>query len=122
MQFTDGKFREVEKILAGRSEVKRYYVAVGGFGGGEVNSGVVFVTLEDETGTLNLIVWSSLVETQRKELLGARLLGVVGNVQREGPVVHFIAERLEDHSALLGRLPSHQRRLVSNHSFSAIEW
>ena len=72
-------------------------------------TGVVFVTLEDETGTLNLIVWSSLVEAQRKELLGSRLLGVVGKVQREGPVVHFIAERLEDHGALLGRLPTASR-------------
>ena len=72
-------------------------------------TGVVFVTLEDETGTLNLIVWASLVESQRKELLGARLLGVEGKVQREGTVVHFIAERLEDHSALLGRLPTTSR-------------
>ena len=67
-------------------------------------TGVVFITLEDETGVINLIVWSSLVETQRREVLGARLLGVDGEVQREGDVVHVIARRLHDHSALLGRL------------------
>ncbi len=67
-------------------------------------TGVVFITLEDETGTINLIVWSSLVETQRREVLAARLLGVDGEVQREGDVVHVIAKRLHDHSQLLGRL------------------
>jgi len=67
-------------------------------------TGVVFVTLEDETGNSNLIVWSTLVEAQRRELLGARLLGVDGELQREGEVLHVIAHRLEDHSGLLGRL------------------
>ena len=47
-------------------------------------SGVVFVTLEDETGCVNVIVWRDLVERQRRELLGARLLGVYGRVEREG--------------------------------------
>ncbi len=73
-------------------------------------TGVVFVTLEDETGVINLIVWSSLVETQRRELLGARLLGVDGEVQREGEVIHVIAKRLEDHTALLGRLATQSPR------------
>jgi len=50
------------------------------------------------------VVWASLVEAQRRELLGASLLGVIGEVQREGEVVHVIAHRLSDHSALLGRL------------------
>ena len=72
-------------------------------------SGVVFVTLEDETGHINVIVWSSLVETQRRELLHARLLGVVGAVQRDGEVVHLIAQRLSDHSPLLGRLQAASR-------------
>jgi error-prone DNA polymerase len=72
-------------------------------------TGVVFITLEDETGYINLIIWSSLVEQQRKEVLGARLLGVIGEVQREGEVVHVIAKRLEDHSALLGRLMTESR-------------
>jgi len=72
-------------------------------------TGVVFVTLEDETGYVNLIVWSSLVERQRKELLDARLLGVVGEVQREGEVVHVLARTLEDHTHLLGRLSTRPR-------------
>jgi len=67
-------------------------------------SGVIFVTLEDETGYVNLIVWNDLAERQRKELLGSRLLSVRGEVQREGRVVHVLARRLEDFSALLGRL------------------
>ncbi len=72
-------------------------------------TGVVFVTLEDETGYLNLIVWSRLVESQRKELLGSRLLGVTGEVQREGEVVHVLARKLEDHTDLLGRLSTQSR-------------
>lgn len=66
--------------------------------------GVTFVTLEDETGNINLIVWRTVAERQRRELLGARLLGVHGRLQREGKVLHVIAERLEDMSALLGDL------------------
>jgi error-prone DNA polymerase len=67
-------------------------------------SGVVFLTLEDETGLANIIVHPKLVERQRAELLGASLLGVLGVLQREGAVVHLLAKRLVDHSALLGRL------------------
>jgi error-prone DNA polymerase len=67
-------------------------------------SGVIFVTLEDETGYVNLIVWNDLADRQRKELLGPRLLAVSGEVQREGRVVHILARRLEDLSPLLGRL------------------
>lgn len=72
-------------------------------------TGVVFVTLEDETGSINLIVWSSLVERQRRELLHARLLGVEGEVQREGEVIHVIAHRLSDHTQLLGALELRSR-------------
>jgi len=72
-------------------------------------SGVVFVTLEDETGTVNVIVWRSLSDRQRRELLGARLLGVYGTVEREGEVVHLVARRLADHSDLLGRLATRSR-------------
>ncbi len=72
-------------------------------------SGVVFVTLEDETGNVNVIVWRDLGERQRRELLGASLLGVYGVVEREGEVVHLVAQRLVDHSALLGRLETASR-------------
>ena len=67
-------------------------------------TGVVFLTLEDETGPLNVIVWSSLFERERRIVLGARLMGVTGEVQREGEVVHLIAHKLEDRTALLGGL------------------
>jgi error-prone DNA polymerase len=67
-------------------------------------SGVVFVTLEDETGCVNVVVWRDLIERQRRALLGARLLAVEGRIERDGEVVHLIAERLCDRSALLGRL------------------
>ena len=71
--------------------------------------GVVFVTLEDETGYTNVVVWNDLVERQRKELLGARLLGVEGYMQNQGGVVHLVARRLIDHSPLLGRLLTDSR-------------
>jgi len=67
-------------------------------------SGVTFVTLEDETGCVNVIVWRDLAERQRRELLGARLLGVEGVVEREGDVVHLVARRLRDHGGLLDPL------------------
>jgi error-prone DNA polymerase len=72
-------------------------------------SGVVFVTLEDETGCTNVIVWRDVSERQRRELLGSRLLAVYGTVEREGAVVHVIAGRLVDLSPLLGRLLTKSR-------------
>mgnify|MGYP000110811638 CR=1 FL=1 len=72
-------------------------------------SGVMFITLEDETGITQVIVWPQLVQRQRRLLLGARLLAVEGEVQREGEVLHLIARRLEDHSHLLGRLITQSR-------------
>jgi error-prone DNA polymerase len=72
-------------------------------------SGVVFVTLEDETGTVNVVVWRALVERQRRALLGATLLGVQGIVERDGEVVHLVARRLYDYSTLLGELTARAR-------------
>ena len=72
-------------------------------------AGVTFVTIEDETGYLNLVVWERLAKYQRPILLGATLLGVKGHVQKEGEVVHVVADRLYDHSALLGSLPTQSR-------------
>src|SRR6267143_252921 len=72
-------------------------------------SGTVFVTLEDETGYVNVIVWTHLIERQRRELLGARLMGVEGVLEREGEVMHLVARRLSDHSALLGKLDTASR-------------
>ncbi|MFP5350471.1 MAG: error-prone DNA polymerase, partial [Gammaproteobacteria bacterium] len=72
-------------------------------------SGVIFLTLEDEHGNTNVIVWPSLVARARRALTQARLLTVFGEVQREGEVLHVIAKRLEDHSGLLGELQTASR-------------
>ncbi|MBS1158017.1 MAG: error-prone polymerase, DnaE-like protein [Proteobacteria bacterium] len=72
-------------------------------------TGIVFVTLEDETGLTNVVVHPQLVDKQRRELLGSTLLGVYGQLQKEGEVVHLVAKRLVDLSAWLGRLETHSR-------------
>jgi error-prone DNA polymerase len=72
-------------------------------------SGVTFVTLEDESGYINLIVWRKTADEQRDALLNARLMGVDGELQIEGKVVHVIARKLYDHSSLLGELQLRQR-------------
>jgi error-prone DNA polymerase len=71
--------------------------------------GVTFVTLEDETGSINLIVWRDVAERQRRALVGSRLMGVAGELQAEGEVVHVIARRLVDLSAWLGALVAPSR-------------
>jgi error-prone DNA polymerase len=70
---------------------------------------VTFVTLEDETGTVNVVVWRDLADRQHRELIGSRLLAVTGRVEREGAVVHLIANRLADLSHLLGELTARSR-------------
>ena len=72
-------------------------------------SGVIFVTLEDETGTINIVVWNRVAERQRRALLGSQLMAVHGVIEREGEVVHLVAGKLVDHSALLGRLTMRSR-------------
>jgi len=71
--------------------------------------GVVFVTLEDETGTVNVIVWPAVAAAQRKPLLAASLLTVYGVWQREGEVRHLIAKTLVDHTAMLQGLVTRSR-------------
>jgi len=65
---------------------------------------VTFVTLEDETGQLNLVVWQQVAARHRATLLGARLLGVSGRVQRTAGVTQLLATELTDYSDLLGAL------------------
>ena len=72
-------------------------------------SGVIFVTLEDESGQVNLVLWKQVAEQYRAALLNARLLGVAGELQIEGQVIHVIARQLFDHSGLLGDLSVHSR-------------
>ena len=79
----------------------------------ETAKGTVFVTLEDDTGAVNVIVWPAVAEAQRKPLLAARLLTVFGQWQRQGDdehaVMHLLAVKMIDHSHLLGGLVGRSR-------------
>jgi single-strand DNA-binding protein len=66
--------------------------------------GVIFVTIEDETGTANVIVWSKVFERFRRAVIAGRCLKVTGRLQREGDVIHVIAEHIDDISALLDEI------------------
>ena len=66
--------------------------------------GVIFVTLEDETGVSNVIVWPKVLDTSRRIILSARLMRVTGKLQREGIVTHIVADKVEDLSNLLDGL------------------
>jgi error-prone DNA polymerase len=63
--------------------------------------GVMFMTIEDETGIANLVIWPKLFEKQRRVILSAGMLAVDGRIQREGDVVHLVARRLADLSPVL---------------------
>jgi error-prone DNA polymerase len=67
-------------------------------------SGICFITLEDETGTANLVVFRQLFDKYRKEIIQSRLLMVEGKLQREGEVIHVIVSRCFDISKLLQQL------------------
>ena len=66
--------------------------------------GVIFITLEDETGTVNVIVWRKLFELNRRAVIAARLLRVTGTLQRADGVTHVIAQNIEDISQMLDHL------------------
>jgi error-prone DNA polymerase len=72
-------------------------------------AGVMFITLEDETGYVNLIVWEQVWSRARRVANGSRLLEVHGKLQREGLVTHVVAKRLVDLTPLLGSLVTHSR-------------
>lgn len=72
-------------------------------------SGVTFVTLEDETGNINLIVWQATARAQRQALIRARLLQVDGILQREGSVIHVVAGKLTDRTDLWQALDARSR-------------
>ena len=65
---------------------------------------VTFVTLEDETGTANVVVWSRVFARHRRAVVAGRCLRIAGRVQREGIVVHLVAETIEDISAMLDEI------------------
>ncbi len=80
-------------------------------------NGVIFMTLEDETGIANTIVWPKTFETFRPAVLGARLISVTGKLQNESGVIHVVADRIEDLSPLLRRL-SEETELVETIAYA----
>jgi error-prone DNA polymerase len=89
-------------------------------------SGVIFITLEDETGVANLVVWPKTFERYRREVMTARLIRVTGELQREGIVIHVIAQRMEDLTDRLRALaapdvvkppPGHDKRMYPSRDF-----
>lgn len=66
--------------------------------------GVLFITIEDETGVANAILWPDRFEAQRRTVMSAAMIGVVGRVQREGKVIHVITDRIEDYTPLLRQI------------------
>lgn len=78
--------------------------------------GMIFMTLEDESGSANVIVWPKQFEKQRAIVIGARLVAVTGRVQSEAGVTHLIAEKLEDLTPMLGQLSRSGQELSSHPS------
>lgn len=76
-------------------------------------SGVIFMTIEDESGVANIVVWPKIFERMRAAVIGARLVAVTGRVQSEDGVIHVIAERVEDWSAMLSDLSEAGPNLLS---------
>lgn len=76
--------------------------------------GVIFVTLEDETGVANVVVWAKVYERFRRAVIAGRLLRVTGRLQRDAGVVHVVAEEIEDLSHLLDLLLSPEFRHDGN--------
>jgi error-prone DNA polymerase len=74
--------------------------------------GVMFITIEDETGHANLIVWPSVFEKQRRLILSAGMIGCYGKLQREGEVMHVVVERLADFSGMLRSVGSRDEAFV----------
>jgi error-prone DNA polymerase len=66
--------------------------------------GVMFITIEDETGIANLVIWPKLFEKQRRVILAARMMAAHGRIQREGEVVHLVAQHLTDLSPALASI------------------
>ncbi len=67
------------------------------------------MSLEDESGVLNLIIWPKVLERYRDAVLGSNLMVVKGRLQNEQGGIHVVAEKVEDYSAWIGRLPTSSR-------------
>src|SRR5262249_23710990 len=72
--------------------------------------GVMFITIEDETGIANLVVWTAVFEKHRRAVLSASMMAVYGRIQREGEVVHLVAHRIRDLSGALASIGSREER------------
>ena len=80
--------------------------------------GIVFITLEDETGVANAVVWQNVMKTYRKVIMTSRLLMISGRIQRAGDIIHVIAKGLEDYSSDLEQLTQdrfHTSKETSHH-------
>ena len=75
-------------------------------------SGVTFITLEDETGFINVVIWPSLGERLRPIVRQSMVMGVIGEIQRSDGVIHLIAQELVDLSHWLGSLESYSRDFI----------
>ena len=86
--------------------------------------GVVFITIEDETGVANLVIWPDVFARQRKIVMGARLVAVHGLVQRDpdSEVIHVVARQLEDHSPLLRHLSDEMMPSTLSQGDAAGSW
>ena len=65
---------------------------------------MIFLTLEDETGVINVVVWRALYEKFRRAVIAGRLLRITGRLQRQAGVIHVVAEEIEDISPMLDQL------------------
>jgi error-prone DNA polymerase len=83
--------------------------------------GVIFATLEDETGVINVIIWPHMFERFRRETMSATLLTVTGKLQREGIVIHVVADRLEDRSAELRAIATARETAITHEFTAAVE-
>lgn len=79
-------------------------------------SGICFITLEDETGTMNLVVFQKLFDEYRKEIIQSKLLLVEGKLQKEGEVIHVIVKRCFNASGMLLRMTTHEKGLTLSKS------
>ena len=86
--------------------------------------GVCFITLEDETGVANLVIWPDVFEKQRKIVMGARLMAVQGLVQKDADngVIHVVARKLEDHTPMLRHLSDDAMPSTLNQGDGAGSW
>jgi len=77
--------------------------------------GVMFITIEDETGIANLVVWPKVFELNRRTILSAGMIAVRGRIQREGEVVHLVAQRLTDLSSELAHVGDMEKPFEMRH-------